>query len=106
MSRTITILLLFFAAASFAGAGVAYAIGRARELAEGEADKGMRLVAALLAGFGATCAYIATGISGALAIGSIASWSSYILTAQRIGVFRIEQWRPIHDSIAERRRIA
>ena len=71
MSSTITITLLMFAAISFAGAGVAYAVGRARELADFTPDLAMRTVATLLMIFGATCAYLATGFTTILAFGAV-----------------------------------
>jgi hypothetical protein len=106
VSRTITILLLFFAALGFAGAGIAFAIGRARELADGYPDLGMRSLAVMLLGFGAACTFLATSLSGVLAVGGVVAWVSYILSAQRIGVFQIERWRPLTGSVAERRPIA
>ena len=106
MSSTITITLLFFAAVSFAGAGIALAIGRAREIADFTTDIGMRSVATLLLVFGATCAYLSTGFTTVLAFGAVITWASYVMTAQRVGVFEIVKWRPFEDTVEERRPIA
>jgi hypothetical protein len=80
---------MFFAAIAFAGAGVAFAVGRARELSEAETDVGMRAVTALLFGFGAVCMSVATGFSGILAFGGVVAWAAYMFSAQRVGVFRL-----------------
>ena len=106
MSGTITITLLLFAAVSFAGAGVSLAVGRARELEDFTPDLGMRTVASLLMVFGATCAYLSTGFITILAFGAVIAWVSYVIGAQRIGVFEIVKWRPLEDAVAERRHIA
>ena len=106
MSSTITITLLMFAAISFAGAGVACAVGRARELADFTPDLAMRTVASLLMIFGATCAYLSTGFTTILAFGAVIAWVSYVISAQRVGVFEIVKWRPYEDTVEERRPIA
>jgi hypothetical protein len=89
MSQSITVTLMFFATIGFAGAGVAFAVGRARELSEAETDVGMRAVTVLLLAFGAVCAYAAIGVSGVFAFGGVIAWSSYIFSAQRVGVFTL-----------------
>lgn len=91
MSQAIIITLMFFAAIGFAGAGVAYAVGRARELSEAEPDLGMRAVTLLLLGFGAVCTYVAVGLTGVFAFGGVISWASYVFSAQRVGVFQIQR---------------
>lgn len=85
----IAMTLLFFAALGFSGAGVAYAVGRAHEVAEAESDFGMRALSVLLFGFGAVCTYVAAGLSGVLAYGGTLSWFSYVLSAHRLGVFEV-----------------
>jgi len=106
VSQAIIFTLMFFAAIGFAGAGAAYAVARARELDESESDVGMRAVTLLLFVFGAACAFVAAGVSGICAFGLVVSWFSYVLAAQRVGVFRIEQPAAIAERPAERRRIA
>jgi hypothetical protein len=80
---------MFFAAIGFAGAGVAFAVGRARELSEAEVDIGMRAVTLLLFVFGAVCTHVAVGFTGILAFGVVVAWASYIFSAQRVGVFQL-----------------
>ena len=89
MSATIVLTLMLFAAIGFAGAGVAFAVGRAREVSEAEIDIGMRAVTIMLFGFGAVCTYVAVGFTGIFAFGGVVAWASYIFSAQRVGVFQL-----------------
>jgi hypothetical protein len=82
--------LLLFAALGFAGVGAALAVGRHRELEEGDADLGMRSLAFVLAIFSAACTISAAGLMGVLAFGGVITWFSYVICAQRIGVFRVD----------------
>jgi hypothetical protein len=82
--------LLLFAALGFSGAGAALAVGRLRELNEGEADLGMRALALVLCLFSGACTISAAGYLGVAAFGGVIVWASYVLCAQHIGVFRIE----------------
>jgi hypothetical protein len=106
VSYAIVITLLFFSAIGSAGAGVAYAVGRARELTEWEIDVGMRAVTLLLFCFGAACSFVAVGLTGVFAFGGIIAWYSYVLAAHRLGVFRIVDRQPDAELASERRRIA
>ena len=100
MISAINIVLLTFAAAGFAGAGTALAVARARQLMEGEPDLGMRVVAIVLMVFAALCTSEAAGLLGILAFGSVVTWSSYVLSAHRIGVFRIAHFEaPDHEHV-------
>lgn len=106
MSAAIVFTLMFFAAIGFSGAGAAFAVARARELEEAESDLGMRAVTLLLFLFGAACGFVAAGLSGICAFGLTVSWFSYVVAAQRIGVFRLEQPSTYAEPPTERRRIA
>ena len=106
MSHALAMTLMFFAAIGFAGAGVARAVARAHEMVEAETDLGMRAVMLLLFAFGAACMYVAAGVAGILGFGAVVAWFSYILTAHRLRVFRIEQVQQQAELPAERRRIA
>jgi fatty acid desaturase len=86
----VKIVLLLFAALGFAGAGAALAIGRLRELTEGEADVGMRALAFVLCIFSGACTISAAGYLGVAAFGGVVVWTSYVLCAQHVGVFRVE----------------
>ena len=91
MSQTIVLTLMLFASAGFAAAGLAFAVARARELAEAETDFGMRAVSLLLLAFGAVCTIVAVGLTGVFAFGGVIAWASYVFSAQRIGVFEIRR---------------
>jgi hypothetical protein len=86
----VKVALLLFAALGFAGAGAALAVGRLRELQEGESDFGMRALGMVLAIFSGACTISAAGFLGIIAFGAVISWFSYVLCAHRIGVFSIE----------------
>jgi fatty acid desaturase len=97
---------MLFAAIGFAGAGVAWAVARAREMNEGESDFGMRTVTTLLLLFGAACTVVAAGFIGVLAYGGVIAWFSYVCAAHRLGIFRIQQVHSHTEMPVERRRIA
>lgn len=94
MIPVIKIALLLFAALGFVGAGAALAVGRLHDLDRGDADLGMRVLAFVLAAFGAMCTASAAGFVGVVAFGGVIVWCSYVLWAQRVGVFRIEYFKP------------
>jgi hypothetical protein len=98
----VKIVLLLFAALGFAGAGAALAIGRLRELGEGDPDVGMRALAFVLCLFSGACTISAAGYAGVAAFGGVIVWASYILCAQHVGVFRIEYFKPRESEPAGR----
>jgi hypothetical protein len=83
-------MLLLFALVGFAGAGAALAVARHRFVAEGERDLGLGGIAAMFVIFGALCTLAASGIFGVVAFGGVAVWASYLIMAQRLGLFIIE----------------
>lgn len=89
MSGFVVVALLLLAAPAFAGAGLAFAVSRGRELADGKIDPGMRAVAILLLTFAAICTFVSAGFTAIFAFGGIIAWSSYIFSAQRAGVFKV-----------------
>lgn len=89
MAYLALITLMLFAVIGYAGAGIAFAVGRAHELEECETDFGMRAVAIMLLAFGAACTFVAIGLTGVLAFGGVVAWSSYMFAAQRVGVFQL-----------------
>jgi nitrogen fixation/metabolism regulation signal transduction histidine kinase len=105
VSQAVVIMLMLFATVGFAGAGVAYAVARAREQEEAESDLGMRAVAMLLLVFAAVCTFVALGFSAIFAFGGVISWFSYMVSAQRVGVFRLQPSRSAVGSPAEPGRI-
>jgi hypothetical protein len=99
----IRLMLLVFSAVGFAGAGAALAVGRHRIVTEGERDLGLAGIGLMFLAFGALCTAAASGISGVLAFGGITVWASYVLMAQRLGLFEVEvggrparEWETTH----------
>jgi hypothetical protein len=90
MHAGLRFMLLLFAAIGFGGAGAALAVARQRAAQEAERDLGMLGVAGLLITFAALCSTVASGLVGVVAYGGVVLWVSYLATAQRIGLFRIE----------------
>ena len=88
------IVLLTFALIGFAGAGAALAVARYRFLGEGERDLGLGGISAMFLLFGALCTIAASGFFGVLAFGGVTVWASYLLMAQRLGLFSIESRPP------------
>lgn len=84
------LMLLLFALVGFAGAGAALAVARYRLVTEGERDLGLGGIAAMFLVFGALCTLAASGLLGVLAFGGVAVWASYVIMAQRLGLFTIE----------------
>jgi threonine/homoserine efflux transporter RhtA len=90
MTAGLQVVLLMFALVGFAGGGASLAVARSRQVSEGEYDTGMLGVAGMLLVFGALCAAVGSGLLGVLAFGGVALWAGYVVTAQRVGLFRIE----------------
>jgi hypothetical protein len=89
----LSLMLLLFGLIGFAGAGAAFAVARQRYAIEFEHDLGMLGVAGMLAAFAVLCAGVASGVLGVLAFGGVSTWVSYVVTAQRVGLFRLETGR-------------
>lgn len=83
-------MLLIFAGVAFAGAGAALAIMRQRSAEQGERDVGLALVVMVLAAFGGLCAKLSAGFAAIFGFGGVVMWVAYVLTANRIGMFRVE----------------
>jgi hypothetical protein len=83
-------MLLVFAFVGFAGAGAALAVARQRLLADGERDAGLAAITFMFFLFGALCTIAASGLFGVIAFGGVVVWGSYLLTARRLGLLRIE----------------
>jgi hypothetical protein len=98
----VNLFLLIFSAIGFAAAGAALAVGRARELEDGDPDLGMWAIAVTLALFAAACTSAVAGWLGIIAFGAVVVWASYVLCAHRIGVFRIEHFESPAGEPAER----
>ena len=94
MIPVVKLALLTFGALGFVGAGAALAVARLHDLDSGDTDLGMRALAFVLAVFSAICTVSAAGFSGVAAFGGVIVWCSYVLWAQRVGVFRIEYFKP------------
>lgn len=101
MTTGLRFILLVFALVGFAGTGASLAIARQRQLSDGERDLGMIGVAGMLFIFGALCTSVAAGLSGVFAFGGVALWASYVLTSQRIGLFRVSAVHVEEEAAAE-----
>lgn len=86
----IRFLLLLFALLGFAGAGAALAMARHRARIEEQRDLGLFGIVGMFLTFGILCTLAASGLFGILAFGGVIVWASYVLMAQRIGLFNIE----------------
>jgi hypothetical protein len=94
MTIFVRIIVLACAAASFAGTGASVAIRRFRTLEEMPDDQGFTAIAGMLFVAGTLCAGLAGGLSAIPAILVPVGCAAYALTAQRLGVFRIETGAP------------
>ena len=94
--QSVRLLLLLFALVGFAGAGSALAMARHRGRTEGERDIGLLGIAGMFLTFGTLCTLAASGIFGVLAFGGVIVWASYLMTAQRVGLFSIEADTMVH----------
>jgi hypothetical protein len=83
-------MLLIFAGVAFAGAGAALAILRQRSAEHGEHDIGLGLVVTMLVLFGALCAILGAGFGAIFGFGGIVMWAAYVMTANHIGLFKVE----------------
>lgn len=90
MTSGLIVMLLVFSGVAFAGAGAALAVLRQRRREQEERDFGLATVVGLLATFGALCALLGAGFASIFGFGGVVFWLSYVLTAQRVGLFRIE----------------
>jgi threonine/homoserine efflux transporter RhtA len=94
MTAGLQIILLMFALVGFAGAGASMAVANSRRKVDGERDAGMLGVAAMLFVFGTLCTAVGSGMLGVMAFGGVVYWVGYVVTAQRVGLFRIETASP------------
>lgn len=90
MTAGLQIILLMFALVGFAGTGASLAVANSRRKVDGERDAGMLGVAAMLFVFGTLCTAVGSGVLGVAAFGGVVLWVGYVVTAQRVGLFRIE----------------
>jgi threonine/homoserine efflux transporter RhtA len=90
MTAGLQLVLLGFAVIGFAGTGAALAVARGRRLNDGEYDAGMLGVAVMMFLFGSLCTMVGSGVIGVFAFGGVMLWVGYVVTAQRMGLFRIE----------------
>lgn len=90
MTSGLRIVLVCFAVIGFTGAGASLAVARQRYVTDRESDLGMLAVSVMLLVFAALCTAVAAGTSGVLAFGGVVLWASYVVTAQRVGLFRVE----------------
>ena len=101
MTPWVRIGLLLIALVAYAAGGAALAVIRTRILHDGRCDYGMVSVAVALLGVGALCTAAGTGLLGILAFGGVSVWASYIATAQRLGLFRVQPAPPEEATMEE-----
>ena len=102
MTIGLAAILLMFSMLAYGGAGGCLAVARGRGMQE-ERDLGMLGVAALLLGFGGLCSGVLGGLAAVLAVGCPTTAAVYLLTAQRLGLFRVESG-PLGEVPAEESR--
>jgi hypothetical protein len=90
MTTGLRIILMLFAVVGFAGAGASLAVARHRFVSDRESDLGMLAVSVMLLVFATLCTAVASGIAGIFAFGGVLLWASYVVTAQRMGLFRVD----------------
>ncbi|MGH7576709.1 MAG: hypothetical protein ACREM1_16495 [Longimicrobiales bacterium] len=100
MTTGLRVVLLLFAIVGFTAAGASLAVARNRFVSERENDFGMMAVSIMLILFAALCTHVAVGFVGVFAFGGVVLWASYVATAQRVGLFRIEVNRPEETPVA------
>ncbi|MBR9988868.1 MAG: hypothetical protein KFH98_03880 [Gemmatimonadetes bacterium] len=101
MTAGLQLVLLAFAVIGFAGTGAALAVARGRYVSDGEYDAGMIGVAVMMFTFGSLCTMVGSGLVGVIAFGGVMLWVGYVVTAQRVGLFRIETGWPEETHAAE-----
>jgi threonine/homoserine efflux transporter RhtA len=103
LTAGLQLILLLFALIGFAGTGAALAVARSRRVNDGEYDAGMIGVAVMMFVFGSLCTMVGSGLLGVIAFGGVMLWVGYVVTAQRVGLFRIETGWPEEACPAEPR---
>jgi len=94
MSIVARLALLLLAAPFHIGVGVALAHLHIHFRACRVVDPVVLAAALTLAAFGALTTTAAAGVLGVPACGGVLVWASYVATAQRSGLFRIERVAP------------
>jgi hypothetical protein len=100
MTAGLRVVLLLFAVVGFAATGASLAAARHRFVSDRENDLGMVAVSLMLLVFAALCTAVAAGFSGVFAFGGVILWASYVVTAQRIGLFRVDTNREEETTVA------
>lgn len=87
------LILVLMSGTFYAGAGAALALGRFRRQAEAELDFSA-LGAAVVFFFASVLVIPAAGFLAIPAFGMVASWLGYVVSAQRLELFRVETGPP------------
>lgn len=103
MNLWVRLSLLLIGLVAWVAAGAALATLRFRTHRGQRHDIGLAAVASALLGVGALCSAAASGLVSILAFGGVSVWVSYIITAQRIGLFRLESPVREEPTFEERR---
>jgi hypothetical protein len=93
--------MLLLALPCLVGAGVALAQLRARNRATRSWDPTLLSAVLALLAFGALSTAAGAGLLGVAAFGLVTVWASYVVAAQRAGLFRIETVPRGETAVAE-----
>lgn len=94
MNIWIRLSLMLVALVAWTAAGAVLAALRHRTRQYEHFDWGLTAVAGSLMGVGALCSAAASGLMAIFAFGGVCIWSSYVVAAQRLGLFRLQSPRP------------
>ena len=103
MNIWIRFSLMVVGLAAWIAGGAALAILRNRTRITEHHDAGLTAVVGALLGVGAVCSMAASGFIAIPAFGGVSVWTAYVVTAQRLGVFRLERPRAPEPTMESQR---
>jgi len=103
MNLWIRLSLMLIALIAWAAGGAVLAAVRHRARLHAHQDWALTAVAIALLGVGALCSAAAGGLMAIFAFGGVCVWSSYVVAAQRLGLFRLHSPRPVEEAMEKPR---